>query len=199
MKPAELEKRINELLEVLHAMVPVSPGFRSDVNSLPTAQLSAAKEVILLPPAYARYVWYSVDVWLIASLEDENGNDRVIRIYGPGQIFTDSLSFFKAKPSNLKLTVLTKGTLLSLKRSAIIELKKHQETHELVTYILLVEQQVEAWRTRVMGLHDKDKVATFAAVYPMNKIPNKYGASFLNMVPANYSREKAAYNARNKD
>jgi len=198
MKPDDLKDRTNELLEALQLMFPISPGFRKEFGTLPAAQSCVTKEVILLPPAYARYAWYSVDIWLMVSLTDEHGSERVIRFYGPGQIFTDAFSFFRAKPSGLKFMALTQGMLLSIRRSAVIELKKHPETHELVTNILLTEQQTDAWRAMVMGLHDKDKVAVFAGVYPMNKIPSKYAASFLNMTMANYCRERAAYNVKNR-
>ncbi|MEO6521351.1 MAG: hypothetical protein ABIN91_06735 [Mucilaginibacter sp.] len=198
-KSGDLNDRANELLEVLSLMFPVSPGFRVDFSKLPATQYCRIKEVILLPPAYARYAWYSVNVWLMASLIDEQGADRVVRFYGPGQIFTDPLSFFKAKPSGLKLSALTPGLLLSMRRNGVVELKKYPETHELVTNILLLEQQTEAWRSRVMGLHDKDKLAAFAEAYPLHKIPSKYAASFLNMGTANYCRERAAYNAENRD
>ncbi|MBB6130809.1 cyclic nucleotide-binding domain-containing protein [Mucilaginibacter lappiensis] len=199
MKPADLEKLINKMMEMLYGMIPLSVGFRMDFKPMVLAQLCTAKEVIFLRTHYVRHVWYSVDVWLIASLIDEQGNDRVVRIYKPGQIFTDAISFFKAIPSRLEFRAFTKGVLLSIRRSAVMELKKHPETHELVTSTLLLEQETEAWRVRVMAMHDKDKVEAFAAEYPINKVPNKYAASFLNMVPANYSREKAAYNTKNKD
>ncbi|MNL67474.1 hypothetical protein D3C87_1920630 [compost metagenome] len=96
----------------------------------------------------------------------------------------------------MKYKVISEGRMLFMKKIDYLKLKKYSETAELVQLIMLNEQEVEIWRTKIMGMGDEAKIAEFAKVYPMNKLPNNICASFLQMTEPNYSTSKGLYNRR---
>ncbi|WP_124580202.1 Crp/Fnr family transcriptional regulator [Pedobacter sp. KBW06] len=198
MKKIEWSIQIDTLLEYLNLMVPISPSFRREIRSMLTQHSFIGKHLLVNPGTYVNRAWFNVDGFVIASLVEENGTERVIRIYQPWQIFTDMFSFLKSRPSTLKFSVITKCTLLVIQRSDYETLKIYPETQDLFSNIMWEEQKIEIFRTRLMTLTDQSKVIEFASVYPINKLPNKVCASFLKMTESRFSIAKAKFN-RMKD
>jgi len=193
MTQEQLNNFIDELLGALDRMVPVHGAFRRDLRPMIHEQKFSIRQPLLIPPAYALLAWYTVDVVVIATEMAEDGQDKVVRIVLPGQIFTDLYSFFKDKPSRIKFTPITEGNLLVIRRGDYKKLEVYQETNELVRHIMLMEKEAEAQRSRLMSQKPKEKFALFAKEFPLAELPNKYCASYLNLDEADYSRLKADY------
>lgn len=192
----DLEILVDMLLDVLHAMVPVSPSFRLDLKQMMAFQPHSVKEPLLEFSAYALRAWFNVDAIIVGMIEDDKQDEIVVRIITGNYIFTDLRGFFQNTPSRMKYKVIAEGKLLFLKKIDFLRLKKYEETAELVQFIMLAEQEIESWRTKVMGMGDEAKVAEFAKLYPMNHLPNNICASFLQMTEPNYSTAKGNYNRK---
>lgn len=190
---------INLFLQLLHSMVPISPGFRMDMRPMMEIQSHSIKEPLLEISSYVQCAWFNVNAVIIAITEDEKFNEIVVRIITGESVFTDLRSFFQGKPSRLRFKVITEGTILMIKRNEFKKLKKYAETEELVQHIMLMENEIEVWRTRVMGMSDEQKIIEFAKKYPINRLPNNYCASFLQMTIPNYCTEKGLYNKRDRN
>lgn len=89
--------------------------------------------------------------------------------------------------------------LLYIKKEDFNILKPYPETFDLVQYVMLLEQEIEAWRVWIMTLKDEQKIEQFSSRYPMNRLPNHICASFLQMTPSRYSAEKAQFNRNNRN
>jgi CRP-like cAMP-binding protein len=191
---------INQLLDALGSMFPLSTGFSITLPPLMHPQSGNHKQELLIPPNRATFAWFILEGIVIAVEPDQNGIEQVIRIYLPGSIFTDFRSFLNDKRSTIRLVAIGDINLMYISRE---DFKNHMEpfpeTHKLVEHILFLEQELEAVRTRLMALIERERIKEFARIYPMNKIPNVSAASFLQMSEANYCREKARYNSTNRD
>lgn len=192
----ELDILVNMLLEILHDMAPVSQSFRIEIKQMMAFQPNSVKTPLLEFSAYALRAWFNVDAVIVGIVEDDKDDEVVVRIITGAHIFTDLPSFFKNTPSRMKYKVISEGRMLFMKKIDYLKLKKYSETAELVQLIMLNEQEVEIWRTKIMGMGDEAKIAEFAKVYPMNKLPNNICASFLQMTEPNYSTAKGLYNRR---
>ncbi|MES2418327.1 MAG: hypothetical protein V4541_09070 [Bacteroidota bacterium] len=182
------------LLELLYNWVPLTPSFRISLKALLHLQHENPKTILLNPPKHASRAWFSLDCFVVAYTYDESGNLNVVRIYMPNDIFTDLSSFFQDRPAKLKLTIIQGNELLYIKKEDFNTLKIFPETFDLVQHIMLVEQDLEAWRVWIMTLKDEQKVHEFSLRYPMNLLPNHLCASFLQMTQSRYSAEKAFCN-----
>ncbi|PYF74568.1 hypothetical protein B0O44_10313 [Pedobacter nutrimenti] len=190
---------INRLLDVLYNWVPFSVSFRVALKELLFIQQENPKAVFLDPPDYAIRAWFSANCFIAGYAYNESGNLNVVRIYMPNDIFTDLTSFFQNKPTKLKLVVIKGEDLLYIKKEDFNSLKPFPETFDLVQFVMLMEQEIEAWRVWIMTLKDEQKVQHFAQRYPINLLPNHIGASFLQMTPSRYCAEKAVYNRNNRN
>jgi len=193
MTQEQLNQFITELIDALDSMVPVHGPFRRDLAPMIREQKYTIRQPLLIPPAYAQLAWYTVDVVVIATEMDDDGQENVVRIILPGQIFTDLFSFFKHKPSRTKFTPITEGNLLVIRKPDYKMLEIYQETQELVRHIMLMEKEAEAARSHLMSQRPKEKFALFTRNYPFADLPNKYCASYLKLDEADYSRLKADY------
>jgi len=190
---------INRLLDVLYEWVPFSVSFRIALKELLFIQPENSKAVILDPPGYAIRAWFSVNCFIAGYSYNESGNLNVVRIYMPDNIFTDLASFFQNKPAKLKFIVIQGEELLYIKKEDFSSIKMFPETVDLVQYVMLKEQELEAWRVWIMTLKDGQKIEQFALHYPMNILPNHICASFLQMTSSRYCAEKSLYNRNHRN
>ena len=189
----------NKLLDMLYSWVPLSTSFRIALRDLLYLQLENPKAVLLNPPDHAIKAWFSANCYVAAYAYSESGDLNVVRIYMPNDIFTDLFSFFQDKPAKLKLMVIQGEELLYIRKEDFSALKLFPETFDLVQYVMLMEQDLEAWRVWIMTLKAEQKVQQFSLHYPMYLLPNHICASFLQMTPAKYCVEKALCNRNDRN
>jgi hypothetical protein len=189
----------NRMLDVLYKWVPLSASFRIALRDLMNLQQESPKAILLNPPDHAVKAWFSVNCYVAAYTFDADGGQHVVRIYMPDDAFTDLFSFFQDKPSRLRLVVIQGEELLYLKKEDFNSLRLFPETFDLVQYVMLMEQELEAWRVWIMTLKAEQKVQQFSLRYPMYLLPNHICASFLQMTAAKYCVEKALCNRNDRN
>ena len=197
MESDRYKVHIDRLLDILYGWVPFSVTFRVALADLLRGQNETPKSLLLTPPEYAIRAWFSINCYVVAYAYNESGDLNVVRIYMPDDIFTDLNSFFQNKPAKLRLMIIQGEDLLFIKKEGFNTLKSFPETFDLVQYVMLMEQEIEAWRVWIMTLKDEQKIEQFSLRYPMNQLPNHICASFLQMTPSRYSAAKANFNRNN--
>jgi len=187
------------LLDLLDSWVPLSISFRIKLKELLHIQKESSKAILLSPPDHATKAWFCVNIYVAGYTYNESGDLNVVRIYKPNDVFTDLPSFFQDKPAKLKLIVIQGEELLYFKKEDFYILKSFPETFDLVQHVMIMEQDLEAWRVWIMTLKDGQKIQQFSQHYPINLLPNHICASFLQMTPSRYSAEKALYNRSDRN
>ncbi|WP_316833762.1 hypothetical protein [Pedobacter nutrimenti] len=183
---------IEELMEKLHGMFPITVPFRTELKEVMYTENADKLEVLLKAGTGVWLAWY-LEEGLVEGKVERNGIKMVERFYKSGEIFTDMDGFFEGKKALLEFTTITTCKLWVLTRAHYIELEKYKETHRLKDAMMLLEKRIDAERAYMMTLQVKERFAYFAKLYPFLELPNKLCASFLNMYESNYSKYKADY------
>lgn len=183
---------IEELLEKLHGMFPITVPFRTELKKVMYTENADKLKVLLKAGRAVGLAWY-LEEGLIEGTVERNGIRMVERFYKSREIFTDMDGFFEGRKAALEFTAITTCKLWVLTRDHYIELEKYKETHKLKDAMMLLEKRIDAERAYMMSLQVKERFAYFAGGYPFMEIPNKLCASFLNMYESNYSKYKGDY------
>jgi CRP-like cAMP-binding protein len=123
------------------------------------------------------------------------GKTQVItNIAKEGEIISSSSSFLSATPSNYFVETLEPSTFLSISRVHLDQAYQDSPRIEklgrlMITYFVL---QKEEWELECMRLDTKERFLRFIGNNPdlVQRVPQKYLASYLNMKPETFSRLK---------
>jgi len=123
------------------------------------------------------------------------GKTQVItNIAKEGEIISSSSSFLSATPSNYFVETLEPSTFLSISRAHLDQAYQDSPRIEklgrlMTTYFVL---QKEEWELECMRLDTKERFLRFIGNNPdlVQRVPQKYLASYLNMKPETFSRLK---------
>jgi CRP-like cAMP-binding protein len=123
------------------------------------------------------------------------GKTQVItNIAKEGEIISSSSSFLSASPSNYFVETLEPSTFLSISRvhldQAYRDSPKIEKLGRLVTTYFVLQK--EEWELECMRLDTKERFLRFIGNNPdlVQRVPQKYLASYLNMKPETFSRLK---------
>ena len=123
------------------------------------------------------------------------GRDEVVtNIAKEGQLVSSSASFLSGAPSSYFVETLEPTRLLSLARADLDKIY-HKNIHIEKLGRLLTTQfvlQKEEWELECMRLDTRERFLRFIEHNPdlMQRVPQKYLASYLNMKPETFSRLK---------
>jgi CRP-like cAMP-binding protein len=123
------------------------------------------------------------------------GKTQVItNIAKEGEIISSSSSFLSATPSNYFVETLEPSTFLSISRVHLDQAYRDSPRIEklgrlMTTHFVL---QKEEWELECMRLDTKERFLRFMGNNPdlVQRVPQKYLASYLNMKPETFSRLK---------
>jgi CRP-like cAMP-binding protein len=123
------------------------------------------------------------------------GNTEVIlNIAKERELISSSSSFFSGKPSNYTIETLEPTTMLSLTRDHLEEIYQRNSRIErlgrqMTTHFVL---QKEEWEYECIRLDARERFIHFIERNPdlVQRVPQKYLASYLNMKPETFSRLK---------
>jgi CRP-like cAMP-binding protein len=129
------------------------------------------------------------------------GKTQVItNIAKEGEIISSSSSFLSASPSNYFVETLEPSTFLSISRvhldQAYRDSPKIEKLGRLVTTYFVLQK--EEWELECMRLDTKERFLRFIGNNPdlVQRVPQKYLASYLNMKPETFSRLKHFFRKR---
>ena len=123
------------------------------------------------------------------------GNTEVIlNLAKEKELISSSSSFFSGKPSNYIVETLEPTTMLSLTRDHLEEIYERNSRIErlgrqMTTHFVL---QKEEWEYECIRLDTRERFIHFVERNPdlVQRVPQKYLASYLNMKPETFSRLK---------
>jgi CRP-like cAMP-binding protein len=118
----------------------------------------------------------------------------ITQIAKEGEFINSSASFLSGAPSSYLVETLEPSTFLSIARDQLEELYKESPGMErlgrIVTTHLFLQR--EEWEHECLRLDTRERFLRFVEHYPdlMQRVPQKYLASYLNMKPETFSRLK---------
>lgn len=123
------------------------------------------------------------------------GKTEVItNIAREGEFLSSSASFLSGAPSSYFVETLEPTTFLSITRQQLEKLYRESSRIErlgrlMTTHFVL---QKESWELECMRLDTRERFLRFVESNPelMQRVPQKYLASYLNMKPETFSRLK---------
>ncbi|MBS1664054.1 MAG: Crp/Fnr family transcriptional regulator [Bacteroidetes bacterium] len=125
----------------------------------------------------------------------KKGNAEVVtNIAKEGQLVSSSASFLSGSPSNYNVETIEPTVLLSLSREHLDKIYQQSSRIErlgrlLTTHFVL---QKEEWELECMRLDTRERFLRFNENNPdlVQRVPQKFLASYLNMKPETFSRLK---------
>jgi CRP-like cAMP-binding protein len=118
----------------------------------------------------------------------------IVNIAKERELISSSSSFFSGKPSNYAIETLEPTTVLSLARDHLVEIYEQNSRIErlgrqMTTHFVL---QKEEWEYECIRLDTRERFIHFIERNPdlVQRVPQKYLASYLNMKPETFSRLK---------
>lgn len=183
---------IEQLIAGLSTITPLSEEFKAELRPILRPKVKQNHKAFLRINRKAKLAWQLLS-GIVVAVREINGRECAVKIYQPGQIFTDLHSFFENQPIRNKIISASKVEILELRKADFEKLSPYPETHKLVQHIMLQEQTIESRRAEMLNLHHASRIKEFAKDYPIIQIPNHYAASFLNMEEHEYFAHKLAF------
>jgi CRP-like cAMP-binding protein len=118
----------------------------------------------------------------------------VTNIAREGELISASASFLSGEPSNYFIETLESSTLLSMTREHLELIYQQNARIERLGRLMTTQflLQKEEWELECMRLDTKERFLHFVERNPdlLQRVPQKYLASYLNMKPETFSRLK---------
>jgi CRP-like cAMP-binding protein len=118
----------------------------------------------------------------------------ITNIAREGQFLSASASFLSGDPSSYFVETLEPTTFLSITRQQLEKLYRESPRIERLGRLMTTDfvLQKEAWELECMRLDTRERFLHFVESNPelMQRVPQKYLASYLNMKPETFSRLK---------
>lgn len=129
------------------------------------------------------------------------GNHEVItHLVKEGGIIASSVSFFSGTPSNYITETIEPTTVVSINRENLEILFAADEKWERMGRLIMADflLEKEYWLLDNVSSSSREKFMRFISEKPdlLNRVPQKYLASYLNVKPETFSRLKQALNQR---
>lgn len=123
------------------------------------------------------------------------GREEIItQLASEGALVSSSVSFFSSAPSQYVVETIEPVTLMSISREALdklyIAIPKMERLGRLIITDLYLQK--ERWEQEHISLNTKERFAQFVEQHPslLQRVPQKYIASYLNIKPETFSRMK---------
>jgi CRP-like cAMP-binding protein len=123
------------------------------------------------------------------------GKTEVItQIAWEGEMISSSASFLSGAPSSYYIETLEPCTFFSLSRQNLEKLYRDSSRFERLGRIIITDffLQKEIWEQECIRMDTRDRFLRFVEKNPdlLQRVPQKYLASYLNMKPETFSRLK---------
>lgn len=151
------------------------------------------RELLLRPGEIEQYMNFVISG--LARMYFCKGRDEVIlNLAKEKELISASSSFLSGTPSNYYIETLEPTTLLSITRDDLERVYRQNSRierlgREMITHFVL---EKEEWEHACMRLDTRERFLQFVERNPelVQRVPQKYLASYLNMKPETFSRLK---------
>ena len=121
--------------------------------------------------------------------------ELITNIAREGELVSSSASFLSGRPSHYFIETLEPTTLLSVTRADLDSVYQESVRIERLGRLLTTQfvMQKEEWEHECMRLDTRERFTRFMERNPdlVQRVPQKYLASYLNMKPETFSRLKS--------
>jgi len=121
--------------------------------------------------------------------------ELITNIAREGELVSSSASFLSGRPSHYFIETLEPTTLLSVTRADLDSVYQESVRIERLGRLLITQfvMQKEEWEHECMRLDTRERFTRFMERNPdlVQRVPQKYLASYLNMKPETFSRLKS--------
>ena len=131
---------------------------------------------------------------LVRKYYSKNGDDFITQIAKEGHIINVQESFFSGTPSDFCLEALEPTVLVSMNRQNLDNIFESNAKMErlgrlVVTFIMVVKDE---WQMKMIHLSPRERFLDFVKKNSelVQRVPQKYLASYLNIQPETFSRFK---------
>jgi len=118
----------------------------------------------------------------------------ITQIAREGEVICSSVSFLSGKPSDYVVETIEPTTVLSISVNNIEKIYALGYRMERLGRLVIIDWLLkkEQWENQRIKLGPKDRFLTFLNENPdlLNRVPQKYLASYLNIKPETFSRYK---------
>jgi CRP-like cAMP-binding protein len=124
----------------------------------------------------------------------------ITNIAKEGQLISASASFLSGDPSNYFVETIEASTVFSLDRGDLDRIyglsSRIERLGRLMTTFFVLQK--EEWEQEWMRLDTRERFVRFVEANPdlVSRVPQKYLASYLNMKPETFSRQKRLLRTR---
>jgi CRP-like cAMP-binding protein len=139
---------------------------------------------------------------LIRKYYKKNGHETNTQISIEGHIILDEVSFNSRTQSDYFIEAIEPSTVISIKYDDLEELfmksKKMEHLGRLITVHTMVIK--DNWQMQIIKMTPRERFLAFITKNPelLQRVPQKYLASFLNIKPETFSRFKHLLKEHNK-
>ena len=152
------------------------------------------RRVQLLRPGEVEQYMNFVVSGLVRMYFYKGKTEVVANIAKERELVSSSASFLSGAPSNYFLETLEPTTMLSLTREHLEQIYQKNIRIERLGRLMTTQfvMQKEEWEHECMRLDTRERFTRFIEKNPdlMQRVPQKYLASYLNMKPETFSRLK---------
>jgi CRP-like cAMP-binding protein len=151
------------------------------------------RELLMRPGETEQYMNFIVK-GLVCMYFYKGKEEVIINIAREGELVSSSASYLSGQPSNYYVETLEATTVFSLGRDQLDKLYGQSSRIERLGRLLITRfvLQKEEWEQEWMRLDTRERFLRFVAANPelVKRVPQKYLASYLNMKPETFSRQK---------
>jgi CRP-like cAMP-binding protein len=151
------------------------------------------REMLLRPGEVEQYMNFVV-TGLVRMYFYKGRTEVITNIAKEQELVAASASFLSGRPSNYYLETIEPTTLLSIDRGHLEQIYRQSPRIERVGRLMTTQfvLQKEEWEHDIMRLDTRDRFTRFVERNPelLQRVPQKYLASYLNMKPETFSRQK---------
>lgn len=181
-------------LGFLNKFVPLTADeFQSIIVPFIEVRTFKKKEVIAGAGETEDYINF-VGKGLVRKYFSKDNNDIITQISREGQIIHSQESFYSRTPSNFTVETIEPTTLLSVTHDNLeiiyqTNAKMERMGRLIVTYIMGINDR---WQMSLLKMSPRDRFVSFVQNNSelMQRVPQKYLASLLNIQPETFSRFK---------
>ena len=151
------------------------------------------REQLLRPGEVEHYMNFVVS-GLVRMYFYKGRTEVITNIARERELVSSSASFLSGAPSNYYIETLEPTTLLSLTRERLEQIYQRNARIERLGRLMTTQfvMQKEEWEHECMRLDTRERFIRFVERNPelLQRVPQKYLASYLNMKPETFSRLK---------
>jgi CRP-like cAMP-binding protein len=151
------------------------------------------REQLLRPGEVEQYMNFVV-TGLVRMYFYKGKTEIITNIAREGELVSSSSSFLSGAPSNYFIETLEPTTMLSLTREHLEQIYQKNIRIERLGRLMTTQfvMQKEEWEHECMRLDTRERFTRFVERNPelVQRVPQKYLASYLNMKPETFSRLK---------